>query len=162
MMTGNVVVHFTLNNKNVEAVVPDYLLLVDMIREHFGLTGTKVGCGMGECGACTVLFDGKPVNSCLILACQADGHDITTIEGISPEGNPSTLQKAFVEEGAVQCGFCTPGLVISATALLMDNPNPNEEEIRTAISGNLCRCTGYQRVVTAIQKVAEIRRKKSM
>ncbi|HOE64447.1 MAG TPA: (2Fe-2S)-binding protein [Candidatus Sumerlaeota bacterium] len=159
-MTGNVVVRFTLNNKEVEAVVPDNLLLADMIREHFGLTGTKIGCGMGECGACTILFDGKPVNSCLILACQANGHEITTIEGISSDGNLSALQKAFVDEGAVQCGFCTPGLVISATALLMDNPVPNEEEIRTAISGNLCRCTGYQSVVAAIQKVAEINRKK--
>jgi len=159
-MTGNVVVRFILNNKEVEAIVPDNLLLADMIREHFGLTGTKIGCGMGECGACTILFDGKPVNSCLILACQANGHEITTIEGISSDGNLSALQKAFVDEGAVQCGFCTPGLVISATALLMDNPVPNEEEIRTAISGNLCRCTGYQSVVTAIQKVAEINRKK--
>ena len=159
-MTGNVVVRFTLNNKEVEAVVPDNLLLADMIREHFGLTGTKIGCGMGECGACTILFDGKPVNSCLILACQANGHEITTIEGISSDGNLSALQKAFVDEGAVQCCFCTPGLVISATALLMDNPVPNEEEIRTAISGNLCRCTGYQSVVAAIQKVAEINRKK--
>ena len=159
-MTGNVVVRFTLNNKEVEAVVPDNLLLADMIREHFGRTGTKIGCGMGECGACTILFDGKPVNSCLILACQANGHEITTIEGISSDGNLSALQKAFVDEGAVQCGFCTPGLVISATALLMDNPVPNEEEIRTAISGNLCRCTGYQSVVAAIQKVAEINRKK--
>ena len=159
-MTGNVVVRFTLNNKEVEAVVPDNLLLADMIREHFGLTGTKIGCGMGECGACTILFDGKPVNSCLILACQANGHEITTIEGISSDGNLSALQKAFVDEGAVQCGFGTPGLVISATALLMDNPVPNEEEIRTAISGNLCRCTGYQSVVAAIQKVAEINRKK--
>jgi len=148
-------IRFTLNGKAVEASVPSNMLLVEMIREHFGLTGTKVGCGMGECGACTVHLDGRPVNSCLILACQVDGRSVTTIEGLSPDGEPTKLQRAFVEEGAVQCGFCTPGMIMSAAALLEENPSPGEEEIREAISGNLCRCTGYVKIVKAVQRVSE-------
>jgi len=146
---------FILNGKPVEAEIPPNTLLVDMLRSHFGLTGTKVGCGTGECGACTVLLDEKPVNSCLILAIQADGHSVTTIEGLPEGANLTPLQKSLVEEGAIQCGFCTPGFVISATALLRENPSPTEDEIHTAISGNLCRCTGYQRVVQAIQNTAK-------
>ena len=153
-MAGEVSIRFTLNEKSVTATFPPNTLLVNLIREHFGLTGAKIGCGTGECGACTVLLDGKPVNSCLMLACQADGHSVTTIEGLSRDGNPTPLQRAFVEEGAVQCGFCTPGMILSATALLKENPAPSEEEIRTAVSGNLCRCTGYTKIIKAIQKAS--------
>lgn len=148
-------IKLTLNGKPEEATIPGNMLLVDLIRDYFGLTGTKIGCGTGECGACTVLLDGKPVNSCLMLAAQADGHSITTIEGLSPDGKPTKLQEALVEEGGVQCGFCTPGVVMSATALLCENPHPTEEEIKTAISGNLCRCTGYVKIIQAIKKAAQ-------
>ena len=154
-MAGEITIRFTLNEQPVTATVPANTLLVSLIREHFGLTGTKIGCGTGECGACTVLLDGKPVNSCLVLACQVDGRSVTTIEGLSRDGNPTPLQKSFVEEGAVQCGFCTPGMILSATALLKVNPSPSEAEIRTAVSGNLCRCTGYTKIIKAIQKVSE-------
>jgi carbon-monoxide dehydrogenase small subunit len=150
-MSDPVMIKFKLNNKPFEAAVPANRLLVDMIREDFSLTGTKIGCGMGECGACTVLMDGKPVNSCLILAVQADGRSIETIEGLSQDGKMNPLQEALVKEGAVQCGFCTPGIIMSATALLRDNPHPSEEEIKTGISGNLCRCTGYQKIIEAIR-----------
>jgi len=154
-MQQKITFQFTLNGKPVEASVPANMLLVDMIRDHFGLCGTKIGCGTGECGACTVLLDGKPVNSCLMLACQAEGCEVTTIEGISKGGKPTRLQECFVEEGAIQCGYCTPGLIMSATALLRANPHPTQQEIRTAISGNLCRCTGYTKIVQAIQKASE-------
>ncbi|MBN1900245.1 (2Fe-2S)-binding protein [Candidatus Sumerlaeota bacterium] len=154
-MTEDVKVKFKLNGRRVEASVKPNRLLVDMIREDFGLTGTKIGCGMGECGACTVLLDGKPAASCLILAVQANGKTIETIEGASPNGRMNSLQEAMVKEGAVQCGFCTPGIIMSATALLRENPHPTEEEIRTAISGNLCRCTGYQKIVKAIKKASK-------
>ncbi len=153
-MSRVITVKLTLNGKPVKATVPANTLLVELIRDHFGLTGTKVACGKGECGACTVLFDGKPVNSCLVLAYQADGHSITTIEGLAADGKPIPLQEAFVEEGAVQCGYCTPGMIMSATALLSENPSPAEEEIREGISGNLCRCTGYTKIVKAIQEAA--------
>jgi len=154
-MAGKFNLKFTLNGKSVEAEILPNTLLVDLLRNHFGLTGTKVGCGTGECGACTVLMDGKPVNSCLILAIQADGHSVTTIEGLPDGTNLTPVQKCLVEEGAIQCGFCTPGFVISATALLRENPSPTEDEICTAISGNLCRCTGYQRVVQAIKNTTK-------
>jgi len=154
-MSKTVAIKLYLNGKPEEATVAANMLLVSLIRDYFGLTGTKIGCGTGECGACTALLDGKPVNSCLMLACQADGHSITTIEGLSPDGKPTKLQEALVEEGGVQCGFCTPGVVMSATALLRANPHPTEEEIKTAISGNLCRCTGYTRIIQAIKKASE-------
>ena len=154
-MSNEIGIQFTLNDKPVDARVPGNMLLVDMLRDQFGLTGTKIGCGMGECGACSVLVDGKSVNSCLMLACQADGHSITTIEGLSKDGVPTLLQTAFVEEGAVQCGFCTPGMLISAAALLKENPSPTQQEIKNAISGNLCRCTGYQKIISAIEKAAQ-------
>jgi carbon-monoxide dehydrogenase small subunit len=126
-----------------------------MLREKLALTGAKNGCGAGECGACTVLMDGEPVNSCMVLAVEADGSEIVTVEGLAHDGQLDTLQKAFVEEGSVQCGFCTPGMLISARALLDRNPSPTEQEIREALVGNLCRCTGYTRIVQAIQKVAK-------
>lgn len=128
--------------------------LLDVLRNDLGLTGTKEGCGEGDCGACTVLLQGKPVNSCLIFAVDADGKEITTIEGLARDGVLHPLQKAFIEEGAVQCGFCSPGILLTAKGLLDETPSPTEEEIRMGIAGNLCRCTGYVRIVKAIQKVA--------
>jgi carbon-monoxide dehydrogenase small subunit len=135
--------------------VPANMTLLQMLREKLALTGAKNGCGAGECGACTVLMDGEPVNSCMVLAVEADGSEIVTVEGLAHDGQLDTLQKAFVEEGSVQCGFCTPGMLISARALLDRNPSPTEQEIREALVGNLCRCTGYTRIVQAIQKVAK-------
>jgi carbon-monoxide dehydrogenase small subunit len=129
--------------------------LLDVLRNRLGLTGTKEGCGEGECGACTVIVDGKTVNSCLILAPQVDGSEITTIEGLGDRRSPHRVQKAFVEVGAVQCGFCTPGMVLSAKNLLDKNPHPSDEEIGVALSGNLCRCTGYDKILRAVKLAAE-------
>jgi carbon-monoxide dehydrogenase small subunit len=128
--------------------------LLVAVRDHLGLTGSKEGCDDSECGACMMIMDGKPVNSCSYLAVQADGHELTTIEGLSDGDELSPLQAAFLEEGGVQCGFCTPGMLMSATALLATNANPSEEEIRIAVSGNLCRCTGYDGIVRAVKRVA--------
>jgi carbon-monoxide dehydrogenase small subunit len=128
--------------------------LVEVLRENLRLTGTKIGCGRGECGACTVLLDGKPVNSCIVFAAQCDGRDVTTIEALSATGELDMIQKAFVEAGAVQCGYCTPGVVMSAKALLASNPRPSREEVAEAISGNLCRCTGYVKIVDAVRKAS--------
>jgi carbon-monoxide dehydrogenase small subunit len=124
--------------------------LVDVLREDLGLTGTKKGCNEGKCGSCTVLMNGLPVNSCMILAAQADGKDILTIEGLADGGRPHPLQEAFVEKGAVQCGYCTPGMILTSKALLDENPNPGMDEIKSAIAGNLCRCTGYSKIIEAI------------
>jgi carbon-monoxide dehydrogenase small subunit len=148
-------IEFTINGKRRKLVVKTNDLLLNVIREDLGLTGTKYGCGTGECGACTVLMDGKPVLSCLTLAVSADGRNVTTIEGVGTNENPHPLQEAFVEVGAVQCGYCTPGMILSAKALLDKNPNPTEEEIKTAIGGNLCRCTGYVKIIEAIQLAAK-------
>jgi carbon-monoxide dehydrogenase small subunit len=128
--------------------------LLVAVRDRLGLTGSKEGCDDSECGACMMLMDGRPVNSCSYLAVQADGRSITTVEGLADGDDLSPLQAAFLEEGGVQCGFCTPGMLISATALLDANPDPTEEEIRIAVSGNLCRCTGYDGIVRAVRKVA--------
>ncbi len=125
--------------------------LVDVLREDLGLTGTKRGCDEGKCGSCTVLMDGLPVDSCMVLAAQADGSDILTIEGVAKGGGPHPLQKAFSEKGAVQCGYCTPGMILTAKALLDENPAPKEDEIRSAVAGNLCRCTGYSKIIEAIR-----------
>ena len=146
---------FTINGQPREADIDPSMRLVDALRDVFNLTGTKEGCGEGECGACTVILDGKAVNSCLVLAGQAVGGSIVTIEGLSPEGELSRLQQAFVDAGAVQCGFCTPGMIMSAKALLDENPHPTEREIKVAISGNLCRCTGYKKIVKAVQLAAQ-------
>jgi len=140
----------TVNDQTHELTVEPNRTLVEVLRQDLGLTGTKVGCGEGDCGACTVIMDGRPVNSCLVLAVQADGSHITTIEGVETEQGLHPLQEAFVEKGAIQCGFCTPGMILTAKSLLETNPEADEAEIREAISGNLCRCTGYQKIVGAI------------
>ena len=141
----------TVNGQEREADVPSATMLVELLREHLGLVGTKVGCGHGECGACTVLLDGEPVNSCLVFAAQCDGREVTTSEGLRRNGALDRIQNAFVDAGAVQCGFCTPGMIMSAAALLASNPAPSRDEIEEAISGNLCRCTGYVKIVDAVQ-----------
>lgn len=129
--------------------------LVAAIRDHIGLTGTKQGCDDCECGACMVMVDGRPVNSCTYLALQAEGSEITTVEGLADGDKLSALQEAFLDEGGVQCGFCTPGMLVSAHALLRQNPDPSEEEIRLALGGNLCRCTGYQKIAGAVMAAAK-------
>jgi aerobic carbon-monoxide dehydrogenase small subunit len=149
-----IIIKLTVNGETVEAAVDPNQTLLQILRDDLGLTGTKHGCGLGDCGACTVIMDGKPVNSCLVLAVQANGREIQTIEGLVENGKLHPLQQAFVDQGAIQCGFCTPGMILSAKALLEENPKPTELEIRTAISGNLCRCTGYQKIVEAVQAVA--------
>ncbi len=143
------------NDREYDLVIPVNRTLTQVLRENLRLTGTKQGCEMGDCGSCTVLMDGKPVNSCLVLAVEAEGHEIMTIEGLSAEGKLHPLQQAFVEHGSIQCGFCSPGMILSAKALLDKNPSPSQSEIREAISGNLCRCTGYQKIVDAIESVAQ-------
>lgn len=150
------IIQLKVNGETVEAAVEPNQTLLHFLREGLGLTGAKHGCGLGDCGACTVILDGKPVNSCLVLAVQADNREVLTIEGLSENGKLHPIQQAFVDGGAVQCGFCTPGTILSAKALLDDNPRPTERDIRTAISGNLCRCTGYQKIVEAIQSAAQI------
>lgn len=146
---------FTVNGEPVTVEIEPHLTLLQLLREKFELTGTKEGCGMGECGACTVLLDGKTVNSCIFPAMEVEGRRVTTIEGLTDvQGNLHPIQKAFIEYGAIQCGFCTPGMVLSAKALLDENPKPTEEEIRSGIAGNLCRCTGYLQIVQAIKAVS--------
>jgi carbon-monoxide dehydrogenase small subunit len=149
------IIQLTINDKEYEVAVEPNQTLTDMLRYELGLTGTKKGCEVGDCGSCTVIMDGIPVNSCLVLAMQANGRKITTIEGLETEKGMHPIQKAFVEKGAIQCGFCTPGMILSAKSLLDKNPNPTEEEIRTGISGNLCRCTGYQKIVDAVKSVGK-------
>lgn len=145
----------TVNGEREQLDVPANMTLLQLLRERLALTGTKNGCEAGECGACTVLFDGEPVNSCMVLALEADGHEITTVEGLAQNGKLTPLQEAFVENNAVQCGFCTPGMLISAHALLQRNSRPTEDEIKEALVGNLCRCTGYVRIIRAVQATAE-------
>ena len=143
------------NGKPVQKTIESGMTLLSFLRDELKLTGTKEGCGEGECGACTVLVDGKNVNSCITPAIQVDGKSIVTIEGIETDGELSKLQQSFLDHGAVQCGFCTPGMIISAKALLDRNPHPTESEIRREMAGNLCRCTGYQAIADAILAVAE-------
>ncbi len=148
-------INFILNKTKINIDVEPNRRLLDLLREDFGYTGTKEGCGIGECGACTVIVNNKAVNSCLMLACQIDGCEILTIEGLSENGELHRLQKNFLEKGAVQCGFCTPGMIMSTYALLLGNPNPTEEEIKEAIEGNLCRCTGYKQIIDAVKSSCE-------
>ncbi len=144
-------IKLNVNDKDYEVEIDESMKLVEVIRDKLHLMGTKVGCGEGECGACTVIMDGQTVASCLVLAFQADGSKIMTIEGVGGCEGKNIIQQAFVEVGAVQCGFCIPGMVLSAKSLLEHNKNPNEHEIREAISGNICRCTGYEKIVEAIE-----------
>ena len=150
-------VSMTVNGKARTATVDPRLLLVHFLRETLRLTGTHVGCDTSQCGACTVLVDGRAVKSCTLFAVQADGSTITTIEGLAPDGQLHALQTAFWEEHGLQCGFCTPGMIMAAVGLLKDNPKPSELEIREGISGNFCRCTGYQHIVNAIQRASVAR-----
>lgn len=154
-MTGTQIISFTLNGEQVEVAVKPAESLADVLRKKLLLTGTKKGCEEGECGACTVLLGGRPVNSCLIPAMKARGKEVITIEGLSPSGELHPIQQAFIEAGAVQCGFCTPGLILSAKSLLDRTPLPEEEEIKTELSGHLCRCTGYTQFVEAVRLAAE-------
>jgi carbon-monoxide dehydrogenase small subunit len=148
-------IKITVNSKNYEMAVEPNQTLVEVLRNELGLTGTKVGCEMGDCGTCTVIMDGKAVNACLVLAVQADGREILTIEGLARDEALHPLQESFVMEGAIQCGFCTPGMIMSAEALLTESPDPNEAQIREGISGVLCRCTGYSKIVQAIKSTSQ-------
>ena len=150
-MTGTQI-KITINGRTHVGDAPPRMTLVDYLRDELNLTGTHAGCEQGVCGACTIRFDGEPVRSCLMFAVQADGHEITTVEGLlNEDGSLSVLQDSFWEAHALQCGYCTPGMLMTASALLDENPNPDTDEIREAISGNLCRCTGYQQIVEAIE-----------
>ncbi len=146
------------NGISYHEVVPAHLTLLQLLRERLHLTGAKEGCGIGECGACTVIMDGKAALSCLILAAEADGSTIRTVEGEATDGRLTVLQQVFIDQGGVQCGFCTPGMIMSARSLLERNPNPSREEIVEAIAGNLCRCTGYEPIIRAIEAVAGLKR----
>ncbi len=148
------IITLNVNGEEFEVLTEVHKTLLEVLREDLGLTGTKRGCDLGTCGACTVLIEGKPYLSCLTLAADVQGKKILTIEGLARDGIPHPLQKAFVEKGAIQCGFCTPGMILTAKAFLDENPHPKEEEVKKAISGNLCRCTGYVKILEAILSVA--------
>ena len=147
-------ISFTLNGKAVKLEVDAKEILVDTLRERLGLTGTKKSCGTGDCGACTVLLNGKAVRSCTMLTAMVDGKEVLTIEGLGNEGNVHPIQQAFVDEGAIQCGYCTPGMILATKALLDKNINPTTDEIKEALSGNLCRCTGYEKIIRAVETSA--------
>ena len=149
------IVKFVLNGELVSPDLDPSSRLIDILREDFFLTGAKEGCGEGECGSCTVLMDGLPVHSCLVLAGQLEGHEVLTVEGLAQNGELDLLQNAFVENNAVHCGFCTPGMIMSAKGLLMKNPDPTEAEIREALSGNICRCSDYRQIVMAVKDAAK-------
>ncbi len=148
-------VKLRINNREYELAVEPNETLLDVLRDRLGLTGTKAGCNTGDCGACAVLIDEKPVNSCLVLAVRAEGFRISTVEGLAEGEELHPLQEAFLEKGAVQCGFCTPGMLMSAKGLLFENPHPSKNEIQVALSGNLCRCTGYVKIIEAIESVTD-------
>ncbi len=148
-------VKFMVNGRSYEIPIEPHMTLVEVLRDKLDITGTKLSCGAGECGACTVLIDGKPALSCLTLAMTAREKSILTIEGLAEGGNLHPIQKAFIEHGAIQCGFCTPGMILATKALLDENPNPNREEVKKALAGNLCRCTGYVKIVDAVLAAAE-------
>ena len=149
-------ISITINHETEQLVVPSNMTLMQMLRESLALTGTKNGCSAGECGACTVMLNGEPVNSCMVLAVECDGASIVTVEGLASDKQLDPIQEAIIQAGGVQCGFCTPGILISSRAFLDRNPNPSEEEIREALVGNLCRCTGYVRIVEAVKKAARM------
>ena len=148
-------IQITVNEESHELWVESRTTLIDLLREDLGLTGTKKGCDSGYCGACTVLLDGKPVCACMVLAVEVDGAEVVTVEGLAHDDRLDVVQQAFVDEGGVQCGFCTPGMLISARALLDRNPHPSEDEIRAALIGNLCRCGAYRKIVDAVMNVAQ-------
>ena len=148
---NNLRIKFALNGKPIDLDVPPHWTLLRLLREKLGLTGTKEGCGIGECGACTVLLDGKPVHACLLMVPKVEGREVETIEGLGSRENLDPLQKSMIEHGAVQCGFCIPGILMSSKALLNGNPHPAREEIKDAIAGHLCRCTGYHQILEAIE-----------
>ena len=150
--------HFVLNGELVTVKVDPSARLLDVLREDFGLTGTKEGCGVGECGACTIFMDGKAVDSCLVMAIQAEGHRIVTIEGMAKNGRLDSVQEMLLQEGSVQCGYCIPGMVMSARDLLDRNPDPTLDDVKLALSGNLCRCTGYHKIFKAVLRAAKIER----
>lgn len=156
---GKEIAHFRVNGNDYEVIIEPHMLLIDVLRDSLGFTGTKYACGAGDCGACTVLIDGKPAFSCLTLAVTARGKSILTIEGLAKGSELHPIQKAFVEKGAIQCGFCTPGMVLSAKAMLDENPAPTRDEIKTGLAGNLCRCTGYVKIVDAVEAAADSIRK---
>ena len=152
-----IMIRFVLNGRPVEVSVPPHWTLLRLLREKLGLTGTKEGCGIGECGACTVLLDGVPVHSCLILAPKVEGRKVKTIEGLGSRESLHPLQQSFIDHGAVQCGFCIPGILMTSEALLKRNPYPTRDEVKEAISGHLCRCTGYHQIIEAIEAVTQRR-----
>lgn len=153
-------VNFKINGTPIHTSIEPNISLLTFIREHMGLKGTKEGCGAGDCGSCTVLVNGETVNSCLMLAVEADGKEILTVEGLAKNGEIDPIQQAFIDEGAVQCGYCTPGMLMSTKAILDKNPEPSEEEIKKGLSGNLCRCTGYKQIVNAVGRAVELRKRK--
>jgi aerobic-type carbon monoxide dehydrogenase small subunit (CoxS/CutS family) len=154
-MSARLPIELTVNGRHYAIEIAPHHTLLDVLRDDLGLTGTKECCVVGECGACTVIVDGRTVNSCLMLAAEADGSEIITVEGLSADGKLSPLQKAFLDHGAAQCGFCIPGQLMSAHALLMHNPHPTPEEIHEALAGNLCRCAGYEQITEAVLAAAE-------
>ena len=149
------IIRFILNGQNVSKDLDPSRRLIDVLREDFLLTGAKEGCGEGECGSCTVLLDGRAVHSCLVLAGQLEGHEVLTVEGLAENGELDAIQTAFIENSAIHCGFCTPGMIMSAKALLLQNPDPSGEEIREALSGNICRCSDYRQIVMAVKAAAK-------
>ena len=155
MVANAISVTFKINGIIQQLEVQAHHTLATVLREQLGLLGTKVSCGEGECGACTVIVDGKAVNSCIMLAPEVDGREVITIEGLAKKGELDPIQTSFLEEGAVQCGFCTPGMIMSTKALLMEKPDPSVDQVREALAGNLCRCTGYHRIINAVLKSAE-------
>lgn len=155
---NKITVHCTVNHKPVAVETYPNQRLLDMLRNNLGLTSVKEGCSEGECGACTIIYNGEPVTSCCVLAGQAEGADIITLEGVSIDGKPDAVQQAFIDAGAIQCGFCIPGMILTAEALLMHNPNPTMDEVKQAMSGNLCRCTGYAKINQAVLLAAERKR----
>ncbi len=157
MMKKNI--HLEINGEIKDLTVDVNRTLLEVLREDLNLTGTKKGCNQGECGACTVLLDGKPVSSCSLLAVKADGKSIFTVEGLAPEGQLHPIQQTFNEKGAIQCGFCTPGMILVTKQLLDSNPSPDEQEIKEAISGNICRCTGYVQIIDAIKALSDVTKK---